>query len=190
MIVTAHAKTGEIPPPGWTSTTANLSSVFSPTTRDYSTTLGGKYGIGAPIQVYPLYENAFRARKGQSREENHAESAKLYAEFAKVAAGNENAWWYGRRPETEESIARVGGKNRMICYPCKSMMALYEGRRGLYVADPLLMNALNTVNLAAAVIVTSVSTARRLRVPGDKWIYVLGAAGTSESKECKMDISG
>lgn len=54
----------------------------------------------------------------------------------------------------------------MICYPY-----------------PLLMNAFNNVDLAAAVVVTSVGTAKRLGVPKEKWVYVLGAAGTSDSNE-------
>lgn len=44
------------------------------------------------------------------------------------------------------------------------------------------MNAFNTVNLAAAVILTSVHTARRLGVPEDKWVYALGGAGAKEKE--------
>lgn len=44
----------------------------------------------------------------------------MYAEFARVAAGNEYAWSYGGEPESEETIARVEeGRNRMICFPCR-----------------------------------------------------------------------
>jgi len=75
--------------------------------------------IGAPIHVYPLYENAFRAHRGQSLKANHEESARLYAEFSRVAEGNEYAWGRGKR-DGEEVIGKVGGRNRMICYPCKS----------------------------------------------------------------------
>jgi hypothetical protein len=81
--------------------------------------LGAVHSIGVPIQVYPLYENGFRAARGQSLEENHKESARLYADFAKIAARNEVAWNYGKPPQTEESIASVSKKNRMICLPCK-----------------------------------------------------------------------
>ena len=45
------------------------------------------------------------------------------------------------------------------------------------------MNAFNTVNMAAACIVTSADHARTLGIPQDRWIYPLGAAGTSESAE-------
>jgi len=50
-------------------------------------------------------------------------------------------------------------------------------------ADPLLMNAFNTVNLASAVILTSTSFAKRLGVPESKWVYPLGGAGTKDADE-------
>lgn len=50
-------------------------------------------------------------------------------------------------------------------------------------AHPLLMNAFNTVNLAGAVILASVSHARRLGIPQSQWIYPLGGAGTSDASE-------
>lgn len=81
--------------------------------------LGALHGIGAPVQVYPLYENAFRAHRGHSIKDNHDESSKLYAEFSKVAEGNEYAWNYGRKADSEEVIGTVGAKNRMICFPCE-----------------------------------------------------------------------
>lgn len=51
---------------------------------------------------------------------NHAESAELYAEFAKAAEGNEYAWSSRSQTETAESIGAVSKKNRMICLPCES----------------------------------------------------------------------
>jgi hypothetical protein len=52
-----------------------------------------------------------------------------------------------------------------------------------HLADPLLMNAFNTVNLASAIILTSTSLAKRLGIPESKWIYPLGGAGTTDSDE-------
>lgn len=163
--LSACAAAKKLPPPGWTKPSTAVESVFSPTARDLGNNLGAIHKIGAPIHVYPLYENGFRAHRGQSLRDNHQESARLYAEFARVAEKNEVAWGYGKTT-SEEEIARVGGKNRMICYPY-----------------PLLMNAFNTVNLAAAIIITSVSHATRLGVPPSKWIYPLGGAGTRDADE-------
>ena len=55
----------------------------------------------------------------------------------------------------------------------------------LFVTDPLLMNAFNTVNLAGACIVTSTTMAEKLGVPESKWVYVLGGAGTRDSYDCE-----
>jgi hypothetical protein len=80
--------------------------------------LGAIHEIGAPIHVYPLYENGFRAHRGQSLKANHEENAELYAEFSKVASENEYAWNFGKA-DGKEVIGAVGKKNRMICFPCK-----------------------------------------------------------------------
>lgn len=141
----AFAKAKKLPPPGWTPLDQTVTSVFSPTTRelnegktksskavnintflgeswaaDHTGGLGGIHNIGAPIQIYPLYENAFRAHRGQSINENHTESAKMYARFSSVAEKNQYAWNYGRQADDENVIGTVGKKNRMICFPCKS----------------------------------------------------------------------
>ncbi|KAF7895832.1 uncharacterized protein EAF01_009794 [Botrytis porri] len=127
-------------------------------------TLGTIHQIGLPIHIYPLYENAFRAHRHQSQVDNNAESAKLYAQFAAVAAGNEYAWNRESAGKlSEESIGKIGKGNRMICWPY-----------------PLLMNAFNNVNMAASCIITSVSFATELGITEDKWIYPLGGAGMRE----------
>lgn len=158
-----------------------MDSVFTPTGRDLgnstistlwhrlsthsATDLGAIHKIGAPIHVYPLYENAFRAHRGQSLQANNEESAELYAEFSKVASTHDYAWNQGKHHDAK-TIGTVNAKNRMICSPY-----------------PLLMNAFNTVNLASAVILTSTSTAKALSIPEAHWIYPLGGAGTSDSSE-------
>lgn len=45
------------------------------------------------------------------------------------------------------------------------------------------MNAFNTVNLAAACIVTTTSYARKLGIPESKWVYPLSGAGTSDAAQ-------
>lgn len=112
-----------------------------------------------------MYENAFRAHRGQSLKANNEESAKLYAEFSTVASTQDFAWSKGKRHD-EREIGTVSDKNRMICFPY-----------------PLLMNAFNTVNLAGAVILTSTTTARSLSIPQSRWIYPLGGAGASDAAE-------
>ena len=110
--------TTKSPPPKWTPLDAGVPGRALDLSRVKSG-IGAAHMIGLPIHVYPLYENAFRAKRGQSIAENNAESARLYAEFAKVAEGNPLAWSYGERAKTEEEIGTVGKRNRMICYPCR-----------------------------------------------------------------------
>lgn len=80
--------------------------------------LGGLHSIGAPIHIYPLYENGFRAHRGQSIKSNHEESTLLYENFSKVAERNPYAWNAGN-VESQSSIGTVSSNNRMICFPCE-----------------------------------------------------------------------
>lgn len=92
--------------------------------------VGTLHSIGLPIHLYPLYENAFRAHRGQSIQENNLESAELYADFAKVAERNPLAWNYGQPAATEKNTGTVSKKNRMICFPCKYIFALGDASNG------------------------------------------------------------
>lgn len=51
------------------------------------------------------------------------------------------------------------------------------------------MNAFNTVNCAAACVLTSTEYAQELGIPSEKWIYPLGGGGTSDSNDCECDLS-
>ncbi|KAF5683545.1 hypothetical protein FDENT_7157 [Fusarium denticulatum] len=126
--------------------------------------VGALHSIGMPIQVYPLYENAYRKHTRQNFHENHHESAVLYAEFDKIACQHPSSWRAGERPRDVDAIKTITKQNRMICTPY-----------------PLLMNAFNGVNLAAACIITSVEYATKLGVPQDKWVYMAGGAGSNDS---------
>ncbi|OQU96341.1 hypothetical protein CLAIMM_02438 isoform 2 [Cladophialophora immunda] len=160
----AWTKVNKGSPPPWTPVEQEVGAVFSPTTRDLEEGLGSIHSIGRPIQIYPLYENGFRAHRGQSLPDNNRESAQLYASFARVAAQNPRAWTYGRPAESADTIGKVTRKNRMICMPY-----------------PLLMNAYNTVNCAAACLLTSTDYAQELGIPSSKWIFPLGGASTRDS---------
>ena len=154
------------PPPHWTRTTKDLGSIFADETKTSQGAQGAVHGIGAPVQVYPLYENAFRAHREQSIEQNNAESSQMYSEFANMASKDEYSWNHGKLAASEQTIGTVSEKNRMICFPY-----------------PLLMNAFNNVNLAASCILTSTEYARELGIPQSRWIYVRGGAGTSDSSD-------
>lgn len=48
------------------------------------------------------------------------------------------------------------------------------------------MNAFNVVNLSAACVLTSTDVAEKLGISKDKWVYVLGGAGTHEQEDCEF----
>src|SRR5690242_14285869 len=71
-----------------------------------------RYGIVAPVDVYPLYENACRAAWGQSLAEAQQESAQIWSLFSSVAAENSDAWLRQRLSPTE--ILTPSSGNRPI----------------------------------------------------------------------------
>ena len=112
--------------------------------------------VGAPAQ-YGLLENARRGRVGLTVTDYRRAMAELFAPFSAVAAANPYAASPVRR--TVEEICTVNSGNRMICDPY-----------------PRLLVARDQVNQGAAVVMTSVGTARRLGVPPERWVYLRGHA--------------
>jgi acetyl-CoA C-acetyltransferase len=114
-------------------------------------------GIQAPIQIYPIFENALRHQRGESIAAHSKRISELWAGFSQVAKDNGTAWI--RDAVDAETIRTPGPKNRMVSFPY-----------------PKLMNSNNAVDMAAALVMCSVEKARALGIPEDKWVYPL--AGT------------
>ncbi|VUC35600.1 unnamed protein product [Clonostachys rosea] len=161
----ACGKAGKIPPPGWTEPDPKKQPVRVGDLSAREQNIGTKHSIGLPIHIYPMYENSLRAYTRQSFEKNTVDSAQLYEAFDKISCQREYSWRNGEVPRNAKEIRTVTKKNRMICSPY-----------------PLLMNAFNTVNLAAACLITSIEQAENLGIPKEKWVYILGGAGTHERK--------
>ncbi len=120
------------------------------------------YGLTAPVDIYPLYENAGRAAYGQSLAEAQAESGAIWSRFAKVARDNPHAWM-GKAVDAEEIVA-PSPENRPIAHPYTKLMV-----------------ANSSVNQGAAFIVCSLAEARRRKVPEQRVVYVgLGVAAHEE----------
>jgi len=111
-----------------------------------------KAGLGAPIQIYPMFETALRHQRGESVAAHLARISELWARFSAVAAGNPHAWI--REALSAEAIRTPGPDNRPVSFPY-----------------PKLMNSNNNVDQAAALIVCSTTAARRFGIPEDRWIY-------------------
>src|SRR6202789_3087530 len=120
-----------------------------------------RYGLIAPVDVYPLYENAGRAAYGQTLAQGQAESAAIWSRFSEVAESNPGAWL--RRRVSAEEIKTVSAANRPIAFPyCKLMVAN------------------SSVNQGAGFIVTSLTEARARGISDDRLIFVGRGAAAHE----------
>ena len=113
------------------------------------------YGLQMPTAVYPLFENALRAHYGLSLDAHRARLGALCQRFSAVAAQNPYAWF--RQERSAGEIATVSPENRLIGFPY-----------------PKYMNAIMDVDQAAAVLMTSVGTARALGIDPSRWVYLRG----------------
>ncbi|WP_421737913.1 acetyl-CoA acetyltransferase [Caulobacter sp.] len=119
------------------------------------------HGLGYPVNTYPLFENALRARDGRSIADHQARLGALFSPFSKVAAGNPEAWFPVER--SAEELVTVTDRNRMISFPY-----------------PKYLNAIMEVDQSAAVIIASVRKARELGVPEDRWVFLHGCADAAD----------
>lgn len=119
------------------------------------------HGLGYPVNTYPLFENALRARDGRSIEDHQKALGALFAPFTKVAAANPYAWFPVER--SAEELVTVTDRNRMVGFPY-----------------PKYLNAIMEVDQSAAVLIASVRKARELGVPQDKWVFLHGCADASD----------
>ena len=120
-----------------------------------------RYGLVAPVDVYPLYENAGRAAYGQTLAQGQAESAAIWSRFSEVAEGNPGAWL--RRRVSADEIMTVSAANRPIAFPYSKLMV-----------------ANSSVNQGAAFIVTSLSEARARGISDDRLVFVGKGAAAQE----------
>jgi acetyl-CoA C-acetyltransferase len=119
------------------------------------------HGLGYPVNTYPLFENALRARDGRSIEDHQKRLGSLFSPFSKVAAANPEAWFPVER--SAEELVTVTDRNRMISFPY-----------------PKYLNAIMEVDQSAAVLIASVRKARELGVPEDRWVYLHGCADAAD----------
>src|SRR4051812_5613585 len=119
-------------------------------------------GIVMPVQVYPIFEQAFRAAAGRSLDDHLVRISELWSRFSAVAATNPNAWL--QRSYTPEEIRTPGPDNRWIGFPY-----------------PKLMNSNNNVEQGAALLLCSAETAERFGVPRDRWIFPLSGSDAHDT---------
>jgi acetyl-CoA C-acetyltransferase len=120
-----------------------------------------RHGLNRPINIYPMFENALRARDHRSIADHQARLGRLFAPFTKVAASNPEAWFPVER--TPDELITVSDKNRMVGFPY-----------------PKLLNAIMEVDQSAGVLIASEAKARELGVPEDRWVYLHGCADAAD----------
>src|SRR5882724_8188856 len=126
--------------------------------------LAVKLGVFRPVTVYPFYEAATAAHWGQSPREALAESGALWSRYSDAATHNPNAWL--KRHFAPEEITTPSPDNRLIAWPYTKLM----------VANP-------TVNMGAAVLLTSLAKARAAGIAEDRLIYPIGGASAEEPRD-------
>ena len=121
-------------------------------------------GVFRPVTVYPFYEAATSAHWDQTPREAMAESGRLWSTYSDVAAQNPNAWL--KRRFTPEEITTPTPDNRLIAWPYTKLM----------VANP-------TVNMGAAVLITSLAKARAAGIAEHRLVHVWGGASAEEPRD-------
>lgn len=109
-------------------------------------------GLGRPIQLYPMFDNALRYHRRESIEQQLTRISELWARFSAVAAENPHAWL--REAKTAEEIRTISATNRPVSFPY-----------------PKLMNSNNNVDQGAALILCSAEKAQQLNIDLERWIY-------------------
>ncbi len=112
-----------------------------------------RHGMSKPTTQYAIAENARRSELKLSYKEHALAVGKLLAPFSAVAQENEYAVF--SRAYSPDEIATLSESNRYVDFP-------YTFR----------MIAKDTVNQAAAVIMTTVGRAQELGISKSKWVFL------------------
>jgi acetyl-CoA C-acetyltransferase len=123
-----------------------------------------KLGVFKPVTVYPFYETATAAHWGQTPREAMVESGQLWSTYSSVAAQNPNAWL--KRHFTPGEITTPAPDNRLIAWPYTKLM----------VANP-------TVNMGAAILITSLAKARAAGIAEHRLVHFCGGASAEEPRD-------
>jgi acetyl-CoA C-acetyltransferase len=119
------------------------------------------HGFAFPVNVYPLFENALRGAKHRSTTEHLAWLGSFFSPLSKIASENPYAWFPTFR--SPEEIATPGEKNRFVGFPYTKFL-----------------NAVIEVDMAAAVVMTSVGKAREFGIPESKWVFLHGCGDAAD----------
>lgn len=109
-------------------------------------------GLSMPINLYPVFESAFRASRGETMGGHRDRLAAMWEKFNQAAVANPYAWV--RTPMTAEEIRDPSPANRLVGFPYTKAM-----------------NSNWDLDLAAALILCSAEAAAAAGVPRDRWVF-------------------
>lgn len=119
-------------------------------------------GVVLPAAYFALVESVISARRGPDAAAHRAHLGALLAGFTEVAARRPDLAWFPVARSPEE-LSVPSATNRFVAEPYTKLMCSFP-----------------TVDLAAAVIVTSTTLADRLAVPAAQRVYPWAAARSKE----------
>ena len=119
------------------------------------------HGLGMPVNMYPMFENALRARDRRSIEAHQTRLGELFAPFTRVAAANPDAWF--RAARSAEELVTVTPDNRMVSFPY-----------------PKYLNAIMQVDQGAGVLLASAGRARAMGIAEDRFVYLHGCSDAAD----------
>jgi acetyl-CoA C-acetyltransferase len=122
----------------------------------------GDAGAQMPSAIFALIESALAAAAGNDAATHRAWLGRLLAPFTDVAASRPDLAWFPT-PRTPEEIAEVRPDNRFVAEPYTKLMCSFP-----------------TIDLAAAVLVTSADLADRLGVGADRRVHPWSVTCASE----------
>ena len=118
-------------------------------------------GLTLPVEVYPLFEHARRARLGWTLETQRERLGNLWANFARVATTNPFAWI--TTEPTPEMSASPSASNRMVAYPYTKLLV-----------------ANLPVDMGASYVMTSYENALALGVARDLMVFPQSGADAND----------
>jgi acetyl-CoA C-acetyltransferase len=129
--------------------------------RSGTTDYERRHGLAFPVNVYPLFENGLRGEKRRTPAEHLKWLGQFFSPFTKVASENPYSWFPTYR--SPEEISAPSDKNRFVGFPYTKYL-----------------NAVIEVDMAAAVVMTSVAKARELGIPQSKWVFLHGCGDAAD----------
>lgn len=109
-------------------------------------------GLKAPINYYPIFESAIRAKRGETLDQHRNRISELWAGFNQVAVDNQHAW--SRDPMTAAEIRDPARSNRMVGFPYTKAM-----------------NSNWDLDQASALVLCSAEKAEAAGVNKDLWVF-------------------